>query len=169
MDLKKSQKKNLSQNTISMYKGIMYYYKKEYFKAISYFEEIKNNDNEKDNNIFVQKLCLYEENKSQELELELKKIFKNNENNILIALNYYIFLFFIKKEPDKNLIANIKSKLESKQFDYTGLIFLPKNQPDFELFYKLKHGEIIFEDGINSETFINNFYLLLLKIIETFR
>ncbi|MEK7432162.1 MAG: glycosyltransferase [Cyanobacteriota bacterium] len=170
MDLKKSQKKNLSQNTISMYKGIMYYYKKDYIKAISYFEKIiNNNNNEKNNNIFVQKLCLYEENKSQELEFEINNIFKNNENNVLIAFNYYIFLFFIKKEPDKNLIANIKSKLESKQFDYTGLIFLPKNQPDFELFYKLNHGEIIFEHGINSEIFINNFYLLLLKIIETFR
>ncbi|MFN8670692.1 MAG: glycosyltransferase [Candidatus Sericytochromatia bacterium] len=166
LDLKKSQKhKIINTEKFYLYKAITYYYKKDYSKALELFSELDLNQ-EIVNNIFVQKLNLYQKNNLL-LEDEINNIFKTNRTNILVKINYFLFLFFIKNIFDKNLLDNLNKEL-AFDYDYTGLIFESDND-DFKYLYKYYLGEVIFNYGLNSLDYNKKFYLAIKRVLNSFR
>lgn len=153
-----SQKKNFSLEKFLLYKGVTKYYQNKYEEALDIFKLInKTEDAEIVNNIMVQ-LIKITESKNVDYSNKINEIYTKYKDYLLISLNYMLYLKYVKNINNK-LIDSIETMKSTK-----GLLFLPNNDPKFVENYKVKHGKIIFEYGIDSNEYEHKYYDLIKDI-----
>lgn len=156
-----SQKSDYTGQRLLLNKGITKHYQNKHSEALELFYQLDESI-EKSNNIMVQliNICIKE---NQDLDKEIKDIFLNYPDDLIINFNYYLYLKFIKEITisDFAYILNLKS-------EYAGLIFLPVKNKYFYDNFKFGQGEIIFKYGIDSKDYIYQFNLLAKEFYSNF-
>jgi tetratricopeptide (TPR) repeat protein len=160
-----SQKKRFSPEKTLLYKGVVKHYQNKHQEAINYFSELEKSP-ETINNIMVQKIALYEDN-NHVLESEIESFFTDNQDIPIINFNYISFLYHVKNlrtsyliELIDRLLMLIEAKFEHQ--DHSGLYYIPEKEKALYSYFKLRHGEIIF--NYNFET--NEYYQGFLNILK---
>lgn len=146
-----SQKTN--NTNFDLYKGISKYYQNKYQDSLDIFNKLQENI-EIINNKMVNLIKIMESSKFN-YDNEITNIYNNNKEYLLISFNYFLYLKYVKNQDISHLINSSSLKKS------IGLVFLPENNKKFIDEFKIKHGEIIFDYGINSDEYINKFYNLI--------
>jgi len=170
LEIQPSQKKKLSIKKSILYKGVTEHYKNLPHRAIDYFSQIEDKSIEVQNNLMVEKMIIYEEDKNADKEKISKEIdyyFEKNKNSIIILFNYISYLFYIKEEYEKSLslIDNLIILID-KNFDNLqelGLYFISeKKEYDLLWYFKYRIGTFAFDYNFDSIEYYQE-YLKILK------
>ncbi|MBC7472734.1 MAG: glycosyltransferase [Candidatus Sericytochromatia bacterium] len=158
-----SQKKNFNQKKISMYKGVTSHYQNKHLQAIEFFSQLPE-DHQALNNIFVEKICLFEKNNSEDLKHEITSIFTKNKDSFIISFNYICYLFYIQHNYDYCLdLINTILNTAQTGINTLGLYYIPQIEQNIYEYFKYRHGEIIFSYGIESNNYQKEYYKLMIE------
>jgi len=169
LEIKPSQKLKLPVKKVSLYKGVTEHYKNLPYRAIDYFSQIEDKSFEVENNLMVEKMIIFDEDKSADKEKiseEINSHYEKNSQSIIILFNYISYLFYVRQEYKKalDLVDNLMKLIDDNfnNLQELGLYFIPQKEYDLLWYFKYRIGLFAFDYNFDSFEYYQE-YLKILK------